>query len=65
MLTVVSLLGFPLISHRLMRDKREDNSPSFFNMSYTEVLVNYLKDGNTRKHGPTQTFCHKTLTKIK
>ncbi|XP_037640935.1 putative helicase mov-10-B.1 [Sebastes umbrosus] len=35
--------GFPLIFHGVMgKDEREANSPSFFNVSEIEVLVNYL-----------------------
>lgn len=38
-----SLQGFPLIFHGVMgKDEREANSPSFFNVSEIEVLVDYL-----------------------
>lgn len=41
--TVTSLQGFPLIFHGVMgKDEREANSPSFFNVSEIEVLVDYL-----------------------
>ncbi|KAI3369856.1 hypothetical protein L3Q82_024666, partial [Scortum barcoo] len=35
--------GFPVIFHGVMgKDEREANSPSFFNVSEIEVLINYL-----------------------
>lgn len=35
--------GFPLIFHGVMgKDEREANSPSFFNVSEIEVLLDYL-----------------------
>ncbi|XP_041638997.1 putative helicase mov-10-B.1 isoform X2 [Cheilinus undulatus] len=37
--------GFPLIYHGVMgKDQRESNSPSFFNVSEIEVLMEYLKN---------------------
>ncbi|KAI5109137.1 putative helicase mov-10-B.1 [Silurus meridionalis] len=37
--------GFPVIFHGVMgKDEREANSPSFFNVSEIEVLINYLKN---------------------
>lgn len=40
---IASLQGFPLISHGVMgKDEGEANSPSFFNVSEIEVLVDYL-----------------------
>lgn len=37
------LQGFPVIFHGVMgKDEREANSPSFFNVSEIEVLIDYL-----------------------
>lgn len=38
-----SLQGFPVIFHGVIgKDEREANSPSFFNVTEIEVLMNYL-----------------------
>lgn len=43
MLDLASRQGFPLIFHGVMgKDEREANSPSFFNVTEIQVLVNYL-----------------------
>lgn len=35
--------GFPVIFHGVIgKDEREANSPSFFNVSEIEILINYL-----------------------
>lgn len=36
--------GFPVVFHGVMgKDEREENSPSFFNVTEIEVIISYLK----------------------